>query len=143
MENFYNITYFFSYWIFFWFFLYYFGYFTEYNPRFALLVGFIFEFLLFVLMVYNGVSNNFVLFFIFTQVFIKMIPLYLIWNKPIHLISDLKATVILFLFYLAWLYLNNINIIEYSIKIFYNLGNGIINTPLMNFINKNIIHLKV
>ena len=136
MNELHNFTYLFSYWIFLWFIVYYSGYFKEYNPKLALMAGMAVEIFLIVLMFFNGVSIGYIFIFFLIQFLTKVIPLYFIRNTPINLIPDLKLTVFVFLFYLAWLYWNGINVIDINKKAFYNFTNGTADAPLMNLFKK-------
>jgi len=138
MNKFQNFAQLFSFWIFLWFFLYYFGYFTEYNPKLALTVGMAFEIFLIILMVFNGVSIRYVLIFFLLQIFIKVIPLYILRNKPIDLIPDLKSTIIVFFIYFAFLYWNDVNVIDFNKKAFYNFAHGVPNSPFMDLLDSAI-----
>ena len=135
MNKFHNFTYLFSYWIFFWFIIYYLGYFKEYNPKLALTVAMAFEIFLIMLMFFNGVSIMYVLFFLLVQGFIKLIPLYILRNKPIYLIPDLKSTFVVFLIYSAWLCFNDINVFEYNKTAFSNFASGNTNAPFMHLLD--------
>lgn len=136
MNELHNFTYLFSYWIFLWFFLYYLGYFKEYNPKLALMVAMAFEIFLIVLMFFNGVSIRYILIFLLIQGFIKLIPLYILRNKPIDLIPDLKSTSIVFLIYSAWLYWNKIDVFEFNKTAFSNFTHGNTNAPFMHLLDK-------
>jgi hypothetical protein len=138
MNKFQNFAHLFSFWIFLWFFLYYFGYFTEYNPKLALTVGMAFEIFLIILMFFNDVSIRYILIFFLLQIFIKVIPLYILRNKPIDLIPDLKSTIIVFFIYFAFLYWNDVNVIDFNKKAFYNFAHGIPNSPFMDLLDSAI-----
>ena len=136
MNELHNFTYLFSYWIFLWFIVYYLGYFKEYNPKLALMVAMAFEIFLIILMFFNGVSIRYILIFLSIQGFIKLIPLYILRNKPIDLIPDLKSTSIVFFIYLGWLYWNKIDVFDYNKTAFSNFTHGNTNSPFMHLLDK-------
>lgn len=138
MNKFQNFSNLFSYWIFLWFFLYYFGYFTDYNPKLALTVAMAIEIFMIGLMFLNDVSIRYILIFFLLQVFIKLIPLYILRNETIDLIPDLKSTIIVFFIYSAFLYWNDIDVIEFNKKAFYNFTHGIPNSPFMHLLDSII-----
>jgi len=43
---------------------------------------------------------------------LKLIPLYTIWNDNIKLNDDIKNTSLLFIIYLVWIHLNQLNITD-------------------------------
>lgn len=131
-----NFAHLFSFWIFLWFFLYYFGYFKDYNPKLALTVGMAIEIFMIILMFFNGVSIRYIFIFFLLQVFIKVIPLYIIRNKPsIDPIPDLKSTIIVFFIYLAFLYWNDVDVIDFNTKAFYNFTHGVPNSLFMQLLD--------
>ena len=72
----------FSYWIFIWFLLYYFKIIKNYNPFFAIILGLIFNTLqLLGYLYYKNYKKS--LLFIIANIFLKIIPFYLIENKTI------------------------------------------------------------
>ena len=94
----------FSYWIFAWFLLYYFNI-IKYSPKFVIILGLIENcFLLLFLIIYKSTLYKITKFIIINTI-IKVIPLYLVWNDKI-IKRDIYATIILFLIYLLWIYLN-------------------------------------
>lgn len=105
-----------SYWVFAWWVLYYLGV-VPFNPRLFLLVGLV---------------ENIIQFFVFTpknaqlflliNVFIKVVPLILVWNT-VTTRRDVVFGLFLLLVYLAWLKLNQ----EYVFKF---------RTPMMDFLRK-------
>jgi hypothetical protein len=95
----------FSYWMFAWWLMYASG-FKVVNPKFALILGVI--------------ENSLGLFFLpkekiwwylVINFFIKLVPLYLVWNTRV-LQSDIVFTFVLFLFYIAWLKLNDVHLFK-------------------------------
>lgn len=99
-----NFTFIFSYWILFWFILYY-NKIIKFNPLFILYLAFIHNFY-FAITTLKGLILYKYLFMIFI---IKIIPIYLIYNNKIH-IDDIIFSIILFLCYNLYLYINNTDI---------------------------------
>lgn len=95
-----RIDFIFSYWIFLWYLLYLFGI-VNFNPKFAILCGFIENIVILSLMFYYGTKKKLILLFFIMFVFLKIIPLYSIWNTKIHA-RDIIATLVLFIIYLTW-----------------------------------------
>lgn len=94
----------FSYWIFAWFLLYFFNI-VKYSPKFVIILGLIENcFLLLFLIIYKSTLYKIIKFIVINTI-IKVIPLYLVWNDKI-IKRDIYATIILFLIYLVWIYLN-------------------------------------
>jgi hypothetical protein len=90
----------FSYWITTLWVLYITG-FTHLNPKLLLVLGVIENTILFFFL---PKEKRFI--FIFINFFIKVVPLYTVWNTKI-LKKDVVQSTLLFLAYLAWLKLNN------------------------------------
>jgi hypothetical protein len=95
-----RIDFIFSYWIFLWYLLYLFRI-VNFNPKFAILCGFIENIAILLLMFYYGTKKRLVLLFFIMFVLLKIIPLYSIWNTKIRA-RDIVASIILFIIYLAW-----------------------------------------
>jgi hypothetical protein len=78
-----TFTYFFSYWIFVWFIVYKLGW-TKYNPYGWLVLGLVFDFFAFFLMLFY--RNDFLNPFLFglLQFFIKIIPIGVLWGSSIR-----------------------------------------------------------
>ena len=94
----------FSYWIFTWYLCFLFGW-THYNPTFLFIVAIVFSMCTAGIM-YFYTNRITILLFILATVLTKIIPLFTIQN---HItIRDLIASVILFLIYLGWIYLNGL-----------------------------------
>ena len=95
----------FSYWIFAWWLLYAAG-FTSFNPKLILILG----------IIENSIGLFFlptekILFYLVINLFIKVIPLYLVWNTQIQQ-RDIVFTFVLFLIYLAWVKLNGVDMFK-------------------------------
>ena len=124
----------FSYWIFIWYLLYELKI-TKYSPKFALIIGLIDNIIMLILMLLYGTSKKTILYFVFINFLIKIIPIYLLRNKSIKLF-DIKITFCLFLIFIIWLHLNKQNLFG-NIKLIYDsLLYGKNETPLISLINK-------
>ena len=107
----------FSYWIFAWSILYIL-YIVTISPKFVLICGVI-ENLIFLLVMMYKKSHFYSIFkFIFINFWIKILPLYLVWNTKITS-KEIKYSFGLFLIYVGWLYINDFD--------FYNIYNDIYN----------------
>jgi len=126
----------FSYWILAWYFLYIFGISRVYNPKFALIIGFIENLIIFILMVYYKTKPKIIILFTIIVFLMKIIPLYTIWNTKVTN-KDIIATIILFFIYLFWSFIVNGIKMSYFINIqkdliLYNK----IKTPGIKFLDK-------
>ena len=95
----------FSYWIFAWWLLYAAG-FTSFNPKLILILGII-ENLIGLLFL----PTEKILFYLVINLFIKVIPLYLVWNTQVQQ-RDIVFTFVLFLIYLVWVKLNGVDMFK-------------------------------
>jgi hypothetical protein len=100
----------FSYWIFVWFLFYELGT-TMYSPKIALLVGLIENIGILCLMFYFANSWLNIFLFCVINVFIKIVPLYLLRNAPFKA-RDLYAFIVLFGIYILWILVNQVSIID-------------------------------
>jgi len=100
-----RIDFIFSYWLFLWYLLYLFRI-VNYNPKFAILCGFIENISILSLMFYYGTKKKLILLFFIMFILLKIIPLYSIWNTKITA-KDITATTFLFIIYLVWMSFNN------------------------------------
>jgi hypothetical protein len=123
----------FSYWIFFWYILYAFNV-TKYSPKIVIGLGIIENFIMLLLMFYYKTKKDTIIKFIIINFFIKIVPFYMILNDKIK-ITDIYATIFLFIIYSLWVYLNGETIIEYHNKIFESLIYNKNETPFMSLIN--------
>lgn len=98
----------FSYWIFIWFLLYLLKI-VPYSPKFVIILGIIENIFVFMYMIYNKTELYNIIKFIIINIFIKIIPLLLVWKDKI-IKRDIYATIILFLIYLLWLFYNRLEI---------------------------------
>ena len=102
----------FSYWIFVWFLLYEI-HIIKFNPKFAIILGFIENsILLFFMIQYSTLKH--ILFFLIFNFFIKVLPFYFIWKTKFHK-KDVVFTLFLFIIYLLWIKMNNVDDVVDSI----------------------------
>ena len=130
----YRIDLVFSYWIFVWYLLYL-MHIIKYNPKFAISIGIIENIFMFLIMIFFGSSYETLFYFIIINIFIKLIPYYTLIQTNITY-RDIKATILLFLIYCVWVYINGQSVIEYQNKIFDSLIHNKNQTPFMFFIQK-------
>lgn len=123
----------FSYWMFFWYILYSLKV-TEYSPKFIIGLGIIENLIMLLLMLYYKTKPLTIIYFIIINFFIKIIPFYMMLNERIK-ISDIYATIILFIIYSLWVYLNGETVIEYHNKIFESLIYNKNETPFLSLMN--------
>jgi hypothetical protein len=101
----------FSYWIYLWYILYIFKV-VKYNPKFAIICGMIENLIILLLMCIYNTKKILIVLFIIMFFILKLIPLYTIWNDNIKLNDDIKNTSLLFIIYLVWIHLNQLNITD-------------------------------
>jgi hypothetical protein len=123
----------FSYWMFFWYILYTLK-FTIYSPKFIIGFGIIENIIMFFLMIYYKTRPITITYFLTINFFIKIIPFYMMLNERIK-VSDIYATIVLFIIYSIWVYLNGETVIEYHNKIFESLIYDKNETPFISFMN--------
>lgn len=108
----------FSYWVFAWFLLYMVFSKTKnidiqiVNPKFAIIVGIAENVLLLLFLLVKKSSVYKITKFVLINVFLKAIPLYLLWDTKIQWWDDVYFTVFLFVVYLGWLYINNLALVS-------------------------------
>jgi len=124
----------FSYWIFAWYLLYM-AKIVNYKPKLAILLGIIDNTIMLIGMILYGSNFRTILSFITINVFIKLLPYYSLRHETIR-ISDWKPTIILFLIYCFWLYLNKENLTGNYKKVFDSLINNRDDTPAMQLFKK-------
>jgi len=113
----------FSYWALFWYFLYKIQI-VSYNPKWILIFSLLANLILLFIMMYYLYS--YIIYFIIAMMLMKVLPLYDIWNHP-YKIKDIYASIIIFIIYLVWLWINQVDLF----KIFYKqLNNIIMNKPI-------------
>ena len=109
----------FSYWIFLWYLLYIFRI-INISPKLALCLSIIENTILFLIMFFIlKCSNETIIKFLIINTFIKVIPLYSIWNDKINWLKDIYYIFILFIIYIIWCYIfgnkifdNQINLVK-------------------------------
>ena len=94
----------FSYWILIWYLAYVIK-FTNISPKFALMFGVAENIAMFSYIAYVGTPISILMRFGFTNLIIKIIPLYLLRVEPIRRV-DVIMTLLIFGLYNAWLYVN-------------------------------------
>ena len=131
----------FSYWIYLWYILYIFKV-VKYNPKLAIICGMIENLVIFLLMCIYNTKKILVVLFIIMFFILKLIPLYTIWNVDIKLKDDIINTSLLFIIYLIWIRLNQLNITDAlnSTKnlILYN-KNTMPGMIILQYISKNFL----
>ena len=122
----------FSYWLFLWFLLYIYKL-TSYNPYFGLVIGLIINILvLFIYLYYKNYYKSFL--FVIVNIIIKVIPLYILRKSKI-MKKDIYAFLILYVIYLFYCYILEINIYNFDMN---SLQNKKINAPFMFYLDKFI-----
>jgi hypothetical protein len=127
----------FSYWIFLWFLLYEIGV-VEYNPKIWLIIATFQNVLLLLLMIYYKNKTIHIILFILINIFIKIIPIYILRNKSFKY-SDFFAGLLLFFIYLLgliYIFGSSYSIFELSNNILKKIKNKEIFSPLIYYIYK-------
>jgi hypothetical protein len=133
----------FSYWIFAWYLLYI-TKITRYSPKFIIILGIIENMILLFFMIQNGSTIETIIKFIVINTFIKILPYYSIRNDKI-IKKDIVASIVLFIIYIVWLYINKETLLQKYNKIYNSLIQNKNDTPgmiMMNFILKQVNNLK-
>ncbi len=107
--------YIFSYWIFFWFILYLLKI-IHYNPKLIIILGIIEVTIALIYFIIRNALSKEIIKFIIINIFIKVIPLLIIYKDPIKK-EDIISTFIFILLYIFWMIINNVSIIEVYKKI--------------------------
>jgi len=81
----------------------------SYNPKGALLFGLIGNLIAIGVMVYYSYDN--ILVFCIVNFFIKVVPLWRVYNVPYGM-KDVYATLVLFAVYSAWMYVNGLSFVK-------------------------------
>jgi len=134
----------FSYWIYVWFILYTFKI-TTFSPKLPLILGLLDNIIMLALMLIYGTSGRTIFYFIFINIFIKVVPLYYLRNEPIKM-RDIYFTIVLFSIFIIWLHINKQSLVGNLKLIHDSLLYGKDHTPFMVFINKikkNFKELKI
>jgi len=136
-----RLDYIFSYWIFIWFILYKINI-IKFNPLLALLIALVQNLIVISLMFYYGTKTKLKILFTIGMFILKIIPIYiLIKNKTRISTNDIKYFILLFLIYIGYLKLNNIQI-DYLNKIAYDLiFNNKLELPFINLFDR-LINIK-
>ena len=117
----------------------------SYNPKFALILGLLHNFIMLILMILYGTSKRTIFYFIIVNTLIKIIPLYYLQDVSIK-IKDVYFTFGLFILFIIWLHMNKQNLVG-NIKIIHDsLLYGKDNTPFMSVLNqikKNYKNLEI
>jgi hypothetical protein len=131
----------FSYWIFVWYILYFLK-FVKYSPKFALYVAMIDNMILLSILIYKKSSIYDIAKFLAINTFIKYLPIYTLLDEKIKR-RDIIATIILFLIYLIYVYVNNNNIYEIYNKIIKGYTEDEYKTPISAFYDSIFNKLKI
>jgi hypothetical protein len=131
-----RIDFIFSYWIFLWYLLYIFKI-ISYNPKFAILCGFIENISILSFMFYYETKKKLILLFFIMFTLLKIIPLYSIWNTKIRA-HDIIATIVLFIIYLVWIFYNKKTISDFKNQTLDLVLHNKNTLPGMMFLNKII-----
>jgi hypothetical protein len=124
----------FYYWIFIWFLLYWFKI-TKYNPKFLLILGILENLLTIGLTVYYKTNVFYIIYFIVVLFFMKVLPLYLVWNNKNN-IRDLKRSVLIYIFYNFWLKYNKTDFLTIHKSILRSIIGEKNETPILCLISK-------
>jgi hypothetical protein len=101
-----RFDYIFSYWIVLWYVLYKLNL-VSYNPKGALIPALLANFMFLCIMLYY--SYSYTIFFVIALILMKVVPLWSVWNDPYRL-KDVYATIIIFVVYLVWIRINNVDL---------------------------------
>ena len=124
----------FSYWIYIWFLLYIYNY-IPYSPKFALTLGLLDNIVMLFLMFVWKTSIKTIIWFLFINTLIKVLPLYYL-RKEDYELKDIYFTAGLFLVFVGWLHINSQSLVG-NIKVIHNsLLYGKNETPIMNLLSK-------
>jgi hypothetical protein len=123
----------FSYWIFAWYIIYMLNL-TKYNPKLAIGLGIIENTLLLIAMILFGSNMRTILYFVFVNTLIKIIPFYTLRNK-IAFIKDIVPTTVLFLIYFVWVFINKKDLTGSYKMVFDSLIHNRNETPFLQFVD--------
>ena len=130
----------FSYWVFVWYILYEMNL-VKYNPKPALIIGLIENIGKLGLMFYHSNSMNNILLFCIINLFIKVIPLWRL-RQTEYTMNDILIIPILFIIYIIWLLINNIDLIKTMNKSYDEIKYDKPFGPLMYYILEYTKYLK-
>jgi len=105
----------FSYWIFTWYILYILKI-INFNPKFAIYCGITENIIIIFMMLYYKTKIKIIICFIFIFILLKLLPLYTLINTKIYK-KDIFITLLLFIIYLLWLYINDKSILDFKKQI--------------------------
>jgi len=80
--------------------------FVKYNPKFAIMIGILENIVLLIFMSLNGANKRTIGYFILVNTFIKVLPFYTVRYDTIN-VKDIQVTLMLFIIYIGWIFLNN------------------------------------
>jgi len=142
----------FSYWVIIWFIIYYFTYtkswlgqrFAQWgNPKLALILALVENLATLVwIAVVNG--DLFILLkYTFMILIVKVLPLYLVWGRPIHVPQDIYVFMGVFVLYNMYLWLNDESLITIYRRTFTSILNRDNKTPLFGLVQYlgNALHI--
>jgi hypothetical protein len=114
-----RVDFLFSYWIVFWYILFMFNL-ISYNPKFVLVVALIQNTVLFIYKLWIG---SFLVAFLLGIIILcmKVIPLYTLYDTKIKK-KDIYFSIVLFILYIIWIYLNGTHLYDIMIEINNNKG---------------------
>jgi len=133
----------FSYWILAWYLLYI-TKITTYSPKFIIILGIIENTILLFFMIQNGSTIETIIKFIVLNTIIKIVPYYTIRNDKIRE-KDILASIIIFIIYIIWLYMNEETILKKYNNIYKSLIQNKNDTPgmiMLNFLLKQIKNIQ-
>lgn len=124
----------FSYWLLAWYFAYI-AKLTPFNPKLGLILGIIENLIMLVAFVYYGTDKQYIGKFSIINFFIKIVPLYTIYNTKIK-IKDFYALIVYFALYVLWVHINGGTVYGYLKNTFDSIQKGKNETPIMWAISK-------
>ena len=130
----------FSYWIFVWFILYIYKV-VPYSPKLSFVLALLFEFVIMVAMFLNRVSKYYIGTFVFIQIIIKAIPLYILRNEYIDFLPQLFYTGVVLAVFYAWLSLNADNAVAHFTKQMKGLSEGKITTTGISIVYPQLMKI--
>jgi hypothetical protein len=139
-----RFDYLFSYWIFAWFLIFYFvdanttsgKWIHKYlNPVFALYIGFLEELVTFVYLLVINPQMNYIVKMLAMMTLIKLFPLYLLRNYPIHWKNDIMVFLFFFGIYNLYLFFNDTNVYDVYKRTFISFKEGTNKTPLFSLMD--------
>jgi len=101
----------------------------------------LFEFVIMIAMFFNRVSKYYIGTFVFIQIFIKVIPLYILRNETIDFLPQLFYTGIVLSIFYVWLLINNADAVARYTKQMKGLSEGKITTPGISIIYPQLMKI--